>query len=119
MSRRTVSRNKQTIYYQMFLGKDEKINADGTRSGQYEENYGEMTPLRVHISWGTFTAVSSGNRTYFTPYGIDNNYSISLYLDNDMGFSPTTLIWVGEQKFIVSSVRNSLNGTVVSAKAMK
>lgn len=119
MSRRTVSRNKQTVHYQQYLGKTEKINADGTRSGQYVESYGEMTPLRVHISWGTFTAVSSGNRTYFTPYGIDNNYSISMYLDNDLGMTPTTLVWVNGEKFIVSSVRNSINGTVISAKAMK
>lgn len=119
MSKRVLSRNKQTIYYQHYLGKQEKINADGTRSGQHEETYGELQPLRVHLSWGTFTAVSSGNRTYFTPYGIDNNYSISLYLDGDYGMTPTTLVWVDGQKFIVSSVRNSLNGTVISAKAMK
>lgn len=119
---RTLSRNKVQIYYQLYLGKTERVDADGNLNGKYIESYSEKIPLRCHVSYGTLSAVASGNKTQLVPYGVEDNYSMSLFLDRDYGMSETTILWIGdteEANYIVSSVRPSLSGLVVTAKALK
>lgn len=109
---RTLTRNQKTAYYQLYLGQTDVLDDNGNITEDKTESYGEMTEFRADIYQGS-------EPSSYHPYGVVEEDTITLYMDRDLGFDETTLIWFGENKHIVTSVSDNLNGVVVRAKVLK
>lgn len=109
---RVLTRNKQTIFYQLYEGVSDVLDGDGNLTGDKEVTYSEKTPLRANVYMGN-------DPTLYQPYGNADETICTLYLDRDHGMDTQTILWIRNIKYIVTSVSNNLNGTTVKAKMLK
>ena len=109
---RTLTRNKQTAYYQLYQGVTEATDSDGNYTGDKIVKYSEKIGFRANIYQGT-------DPTVYQPYGDAQEQGCTLYMSQDLGFDTQTLLWINDTKYIVTSVSRNINGIVVRAKMLK
>lgn len=47
----TLARNKKPVWYALLMGKTERFDANGFRTGQFELNYSEPVKAMMNIRW--------------------------------------------------------------------
>lgn len=105
---RTLKRNQQNVHYALYVGKTEKIDSNGYRTGQYVTEYTEPTLLK---------AVISANRGEASQemFGINTNYSRTM-ITEDMRcpIDENSIIWIDKptekpHNYVVVQVAKGLN----------
>lgn len=112
---RVLMRNTQTAYYQLYEGMTDETDSNGYKTGSKIKSYGTKTQFRANIYHSTQDA-------FYQPYGVQETYDLTIYMETDLGFTEETLLWIGdteEANYIVSSVAPNMNGIVIRAKVLK
>ena len=86
---KALARNKQTIYYALYKGKEKVYDANGLYTGDHKPSYEEPVKMRMNVS----AARGSASVEMF---GVNTNYSKVLVTD-DMScpIEETSVMWVG------------------------
>lgn len=109
---RTLRRNKRTAYYQLYQGLQEQTDKDGNYTGKKTVSYGDKTEFRAYIYQGREEATNQ-------PYGVQTDYSLSMYMSDDLNFNEQTKIWFEDTEYMIVSISNNINGIVIRAKEIK
>lgn len=97
---RILERDKQTIYYQKYLGKTEKTETVGTetiRLGEYEISYGEKESAEVYVSTPKGTRQSGVGKAILEPEGIVTKYQRTIVSEKDLGIGEDSLVWIDSE----------------------
>ncbi len=106
---RTLERNKQTIYYALYEGKEPLTDEYGNPTGEYEVLYSEPVLLKINVS--------AARGEYSTrQFGETENYDKVLVTDDiNIPITETSLLWIDDtdtskpHDYIVKKVAKSLN----------
>lgn len=106
---RTLERNKQTIYYALYEGKEPLTDEYGSPTGEYEVLYSEPVFLKINVS--------AARGEYSTrQFGEMENYDKILVTDDiNLPISETSILWIDSldttkpHDYIVKKVARSLN----------
>lgn len=106
---RTLERNKQTIYYALYEGKEPLTDEYGNPTGEYEVLYSEPVFLKINVS--------AARGEYSTrQFGEMENYDKILVTDDiNLPISETSILWIDSldttkpHDYIVKKVARSLN----------
>lgn len=119
---RSLERNKQTVYYALYTGKTEILDADGNRTGQFIEGYSDPVKISVNVSAARGTADME-------QFGIEVNYTHTI-CTNDMSLPIDTdsILWVGitpdadgedgavKHNYCVVTVGTSINNKMIAIR---
>ena len=84
---RTVQRNKRTIYYALYNGVTDVVDAEGNLTGEQSASYGELVTARMNISGGK-------GRAEIELFGIDTPFTkVAVTDDLDTPFDTDTVFW--------------------------
>lgn len=85
---RCLQRNKQQIYYSLYLGKIEIIDDNGNRTGEYTQSYG--TPVSLQVN-------KSANKGYseIEMFGANIVYDNTIVTETNCPIDEHTRLWVG------------------------
>ena len=81
--------NKHLIYYAVFTGYTDAVDASGYKTGEKTKTYSEPVPLRINVSPARGNAEREG-------FGIDLNYSKTMSTaDMDCPIAEDSILWIG------------------------
>ena len=111
---RTLERNKQTIYYALYEGKEPLKDEYGNPTGEYEVLYSEPVLLKINVS--------AARGEYSTrQFGEMENYDKVLVTDDiNIPITETSLLWIDDtdtskpHDYIVKKVAKSLNSVAIA-----
>ena len=111
---RTLERNKQTIYYALYEGKEPLTDEYGNPTGEYEVLYSEPVLLKINVS--------AARGEYSTrQFGETENYDKALVTDDiNIPITETSLLWIDDtdtskpHDYIVKKVAKSLNSVAIA-----
>lgn len=112
---RTLSRNKQTIYYALYHSKTDVIDEFGNKTGEYTLNYEEPVKLAVNVS-------AARGTSDIEQFGMNANYSKTIVTDDvNCPICETTRLWVGRDtdlphNYVVTMVARSINSVTYAIK---
>lgn len=111
---RALERNKQTIYYALYEGKEPVLDGYGNETGEYEILYSSPTALRINVS-----AAKGASST--RPFGDTENYDKVLMTDDlSVPITETSILWIDSldtrkpHDYIVKKVAKSLNSVSIA-----
>ena len=108
---RALSRNKQTLYYALWIGHTKVTDENCLFTGEYTENYSDPVEVRMNIS-------PANGRSALEAFGIVTNYDKVLVTDDmNCPIAENTILWIGipptePHNFVVNRVAKSLNSIV-------
>ena len=121
---RSLSRNKQKIYYSLYLGKTPIIDEDGNLTGEYILSYDTPVEYQINVSaaHGTADVDQFGINTIYTKTMVTNDMTCPI--------TETTRLWVGKEatvtadevttvtphNYVVVSVAKSINSITYAIK---
>lgn len=116
---KSLARNKQTIYYALYLGKQEKIDSNGNHTGTYELTYGTPKMLKANVS-------AAKGTTDVEQFGINEPYTHTIVTD-DLGceIAEDSVLWIGKTptdgkyNFVIQRVAKGLNSIMYAVKEVK
>lgn len=111
---RTLKRNKQTIYYALYEGKEPVYDEYGNPTGEYEVFYSEPVLLRINVSAarGEYSTRQFGE--------IENYDKILLTDDVNVPISETSILWIDNldisepHDYVVKKIAKSLNSVSIA-----
>lgn len=113
---RILERNKQLIYYSLYVKKEAILDEYGNSTGQYKVIYGDPTPFKANIAY------TQGEKS-IQQFGIDINYDkVIVTTDMDCPIAETSILWIDNldtskpHDYIVSQVARSLNSISITVK---
>lgn len=81
--------NKQKIYYALYNGMTDSVDASGYKTGEKEKSYSDPVPFRINVSPARGNAERDG-------FGIDLNYSKTMSTaDMDCTIAEDSILWIG------------------------
>lgn len=112
---KSLSRNKQAIYYALYAGKTEEYDENGDFTGEYTTSYSSPVELLINVS----PARGSADVDIF---GINESYTKTM-LTSDMNcpIDITSRLWIGipptePYNYVVTKVARSLNSIMYAIK---
>ena len=112
---RSLDRNKQTIFYALYEGKDEIRDEWGNLIGEPVLKYGDPVKYQINVSAAQGTAD-------LEQFGINTNYSKTM-VTNDLNcpITETTRLWIGQttdkpHNYVVVKVAPSINSIMFAIK---
>lgn len=121
---RILERDKQTIYYQNYLGKTEKtkvVGGETIRLGEYEETYDDVKSADVYVSIPKSTRQSGYGQATLEPIGNVSHYRRTIVSETDLGITENSLVWIDSTEqadYRVESVGKSYHHTVYTVKQL-
>lgn len=115
---RSLRKNKQTIYYALYEGKQETIDSNGLRTGQWKPSYSNPEELRINVS-------AARGVSQVEMFGIDTDYSRTMETcDMSCPLSETSVLWIGVPitepfNYRISAVAKSLNSITYAIREVK
>lgn len=112
---RELERNKQRIYYALYTGKVDAVDANGYKTGEKTKSYSDPVPFRINVS----PARGNADREIF---GIELSYTRTMTTDKlDCPIDVDTILWVGRDtsephNYIVVRKAQSLNDIVYAIR---
>ena len=112
---RELERNKQRIYYALYTGKVDAVDANGYKTGEKTKSYSDPVSFRINVS----PARGNADREIF---GIDLSYTRTMTTDKlDCPIDVDTILWVGRDtsephNYIVVRKAQSLNDIVYAIR---
>lgn len=105
---RDLNRNKRTLYYALYLGETDILDANGNLTGESEPTYGDIEMLRVNVSAsaGTDATEAFGGFTNYTRTIIVSDTTCPLDEDSIVWFGVDT---AGPHNYIVTRRADSKN----------
>lgn len=88
---RALRRNKQLIYYSIFLGKVEKIDENGFYTGEEDLSYTLPQEEYVNVS-------PARGEASIELFGTDLNYTNTIVASRDLGWDENTILWIGRKE---------------------
>lgn len=85
---RCLQRNKQQIYYSLYQGKNEIIDSDGNRTGEYTKTYSTPVSLQVNIS-------ANRGANELELFGANIVYDNTIVTELGCPMDEHTKLWVG------------------------
>lgn len=103
---RCLQRNKQTIYYSLYIGKTEIVDGNGNRTGEYTKSYSLPNSLQVNIS---------ANRGYneLEFFGSNIVYDNTIVTEVGCPIDEQTRLWVGVPVYDANNNLQPYNYVVV------
>lgn len=118
---RTLSRNKQTIYYSLLLGKNEVTDENGNITGSYELIYANPEKLEINVSAskGSSDKEQFGINDNYTKMMVTNDINCPIREDSklwvDIGtayvFNANTVYKIGDLVVFEDCIYKCINGT--------
>ena len=117
---RSLIRNKQKIYYSLYLDKKPIYDEYGNLTGEYELTYGDIKPFDINVS-------AAQGTSDVEQFGIDLNYSKTM-VTNDLTcpINEAARLWIdkeaivgGEEtphNYVVLKVARSINSITYAIK---
>lgn len=122
---RILERDKQTIYYQNYLGKTEKtktVGGETIRLGEYEETYDDMQSAKVYVSVPKSTRQSGYGQAQLEPIGNVSHYRRTIVSETDLGITINSLVWIDstteQPDYRVESIGKSYHHTMYTVKEL-
>ena len=115
---RELERNKQRIYYALYTGKVDAVDANGYKTGEKTKSYSDPVSFRINVS----PARGNADREIF---GIELSYTRTMTTDKlDCPIDVDTILWVGRDtsephNYIVVRKAQSLNDIVYAIREVK
>lgn len=112
---RELERNKQHIYYALYTGKVDAVDANGYKTGEKTKSYSDPVLFRINVS----PARGNADREIF---GIELSYTRTMTTDKlDCPIDVDTILWVGRDtsephNYIVVRKAQSLNDIVYAIR---
>lgn len=110
------SRNKQTLYYALFVGKTENVDEYGNVIGEFTIEYTEPIKAKMNISSARGTADVE-------QFGINSNYTRTLVTeDMNCPIDKDSILWIDKNpeeephNYVVTQVAKSLNSITYAIK---
>lgn len=86
---RTIQRNKQTVYYALYAGVTDVVDAEGNYTGEQTVRYGNTTEARMNVSGGR-------GQAEIELFGVDNPFTHTAVTDDlKTPFDTDTIWWFG------------------------
>lgn len=107
---RDLKRNQTKITYRLYLGKEEKLDKNGCRTGTFVQKYGEETELLISVSAnkGDYSQQQFGSLLDY-----DRTMIIS---DPNCPIDENTRVYIGGDIYTVKAVARSLNAAQYAIK---
>lgn len=117
----SLEQNKQTLYYALFAGLTDAVDALGNKTGGKVKSYGDATPFRANVSAARGTADAE-------QFGINDDYERTITTsDLNCPISEDTILWIGisptdgsggeiPHNYKVTRVARSLNSITYAIK---
>ena len=117
---RSLIRNKQKIYYSMYIDKKPIYDEYGNLTGEYELTYGDIKPFDINVS-------AAQGTSDVEQFGIDLNYSKTM-VTNDLTcpINEASRLWIGKEaivngaetphNYVVLKVAKSINSITYAIK---
>lgn len=121
---RILERDKQTIYYQTFLGKTEKtkqVGGETIRLGEYELTYDDMRSAKVYVSTPKSAKQSGSGQAQLEPVGNVSHYKRTIVSETDLGITIDSLVWIDstdQADYKVESVGKSYHHVLYAVKQL-
>lgn len=115
---RGLRRNKKTLYYALYQGKEEILDHNGNRTGEFQDTYSEPKEARMNI------APANGSADW-NPFGIDTPYQkIVMTFDMESPISEASRVWIDKDisepaNYVVRRVARSLNNIVYALEEVQ
>lgn len=111
-----LAQNKQKLYYALYQGKTQVVDANGRKTGQWEPSYSDPVEVYMNVSAARGTADVE-------QFGINNPYTRSLMTDNmACPIDTDSIIWFDADpqtepyNYCVVTVAKSLNSIAYAIK---
>lgn len=117
---RSLARNKQKIYYSLYVDKEPIYDEYGNQTGEYRLIYGDIKPYEINVS-------AAQGTSDLEQFGIDLNYSKTM-VTNDLNcpINEHTRLWIGKEaivnntetphNYVVLKVAQSINSITYAIK---
>ena len=91
---RSLTRNKQKIYYSLYSDKQPILDDYGNQTGEYTLSYADPVEYKINVSAARGTADVE-------QFGINENYTKTM-VTNDMScpIEETTRLWIGKEAYV-------------------
>lgn len=115
---RTLRRNKRTLYYATYRGREQLVDANGNKTGEYAEKYNDPVELKANYS------ASSGSASEDV-FGIGSNYSKTMVVEDvNCPIDEQTIVWIDKpttekHNFVVARKAVSVNATMYALVEVK
>lgn len=113
---RTQKRNERNVYYALYTGVQEMVDAAGNYTGEYAPTYSTPVLKRMNVSAARGTADVA-------QFGIDTPYSKTIVTnDMDCPIAEDTVLWIektptdGEYNYVVVQVAKSVNSITYAVR---
>ena len=106
---RTLERNKRPLYYALYLGEVENVDANGHLTSERTPTYGNVTKLDCNVSASTGSDIVEA-------FGGFTNYTRTITVANtDCPMDENSIVWFGvsttePHNYIVTKKADSKNG---------
>ena len=94
-------RDKREVWFETYLGKQEKTETVGTgqdavtyRLGEYELSYGALFSAWVYVSIPKGMAQATSGNATIEPYGTETFYRRYIISENDLGLTVESRVWI-------------------------
>ena len=105
---KTLARNKQAIFYALYLGKTEILDENGYFTGEYVKSFAEPVELKINVS-------PTKGTSDIELFGIETQYSkVMVTSDMNCPINEFSRLWIGIPKtdphnYVVVRVAKGLN----------
>ena len=106
---RTLERNKQTIKYKLYVGKEELLDEYGNRTGEFEILYSDPATLRANVS-------AARGESLTRQFGDMESYDKVIITDDvSCSIDENSILWIDNldtekpYDYVVKKVARSLN----------
>ena len=84
---RTLTRNKQVVYYALYDRKEENVDAYGNPKGTYKVIYKPVEKLMANVS-------PAKGVSELTQFGINDDYTRTIVTDKKLPIAETSVFWL-------------------------
>lgn len=115
---RTLQRNRQTIWYALYQGKTDAVDAAGNKTGEKVVSYSTPIETAMNVSGGRGVAEAQF-------FGMDNPFTRTVVTEDLVTpFDTTTVFWfdktpnqdADDYNFVCTGVAKTINGRVIALK---
>lgn len=114
----TLDRNKQSVWYALYLGVTDVVDSNGYKTGEKTKSYATPVEMRCNVSASRGSAITEG-------FGVNEDYDRTIVThDMTCPISETTRLWVDASlsephDYRVVRVAKSINSITIAISKVK
>lgn len=102
---RTLTRNKQDVYYALYDKTIDTTDEYGNLTGESTVTYSDVKLLKANVS-------PAKGDSQLTQFGINDDYTRTIVTDKELPISETSKVWIGYKKLKPYDAMNDSEGDV-------